>query len=313
MGVNIERRLTAFDGYARISPAEAKRLRQSSMLASVMRANPDGIRRPRGLSAKANARRESEGEAAFPLVHFADLLAAAGTHRDRAFWALLAGSGIRTCEALSRRWSNIDLENRKIWVDDPNLSANQREADGRARMRHKGRNSEKTYLFQPLRRIFFSELLAYMKTEYIPGCGHEFVFQDVQPGSGRGRPFAEVSDTARNRSFKRAVSRARISPRSPGNDWGLHSLRHAYGTFMLNYLPHSGGYGLELKEVQRLMGHRSEQTTARYAKEDAMILEAKLEFADAALSNDPAGLKSLPATIARRLRHEADRYERTGE
>jgi integrase len=119
------------------------------------------------------------------------------------------------------------------------------------------------------------------------------------------------SDTARNRSFKRAVKRANI-PHPTGGQWGLHSLRHAYGVYLLNYLPVPGGYGLQLKDVQLLMGHKDEKTTKHYAREDRTILASKLEYADACTLGLTLELADLPSFIAARLRHEATKYE-TGD
>jgi hypothetical protein len=57
------------------------------------------------------------------------------------------------------------------------------------------------------------------------------------------------------------------------------------------------------------MGHKSEKTTAHYAREDGTILAAKLEHADALVNSASWNLGDLPKLIADRLRHEASKYE----
>lgn len=221
----------------------------------------------------------------------------------------MAASGLRTSETLALRWENINQTEAKIYVDDPNNLRYSDHLPRNVRLRFKGRAASDTYLIPQLRDRFFVALVEYLTYEYIPGCGHDFVFQDTATGPASGRPMHEMSDTARIQAFKRAVRKAGVPPRHDGRDWTPHSLRHAYGVYLLNYLPVPGGYGLTLKEVQRLMGHKSETTTAHYARDDSAILAAKLEHADAFVYGASPDLAGLPSLIAQRLRQEASKYE----
>jgi G3E family GTPase len=85
---------------------------------------------------------------------------------------------------------------------------------------------------------------------------------------------------------------------------------------MLNYLPHPGGFGLRLTEVQQLMGHASVESTAVYARHDRLLLEAQIEMADTIIFSDTtsaaSALEALPKAIADRLRAQADRIEAGG-
>lgn len=295
------------DGFETLSLQERKALKQSSMLANVQRLNPSGIKRPRGL--KGPKQTQTKDDLDFPLLRMRDLVAAARTIRDRLLWLLLAASGLRTSEVLALKWEHIDLQQQKVFVEDPNGFRHSKDLPLAEKMRFKGRAVSDTYLFQPLRDEFFDALADYLRTEYVAGAGHDYVFQDVRPGSDCGRPMHELSDTARNRNFRRATERAGIAHPTPGETWTLHSLRHAYGVYMLNYLPVPGGYGLALNEVSKLMGHSSEKTTSHYARSDKLVLAAKLEYADWYVSPTSTDWHSLPEIIAQRLRHEASRYE----
>lgn len=87
-----------------------------------------------------------------------------------------------------------------------------------------------------------------------------------------GRTGQPVSATALQRAYTQAKRAAGVS--TPG---GLHGLRHAYATHQL-------AAGLPVERLQRLMGHRSIQTTLRYVHwlpsaaegEGALDLVAKL-------------------------------------
>ncbi|WP_410784610.1 tyrosine-type recombinase/integrase, partial [Leifsonia sp. SIMBA_070] len=62
-----------------------------------------------------------------------------------------------------------------------------------------------------------------------------------------------------------------------GTSYGFHSLRHMYAYYLVNHCPNPrdpNRFGLDLKMVQLLMGHKSIKSTERYARKDAKMLEA---------------------------------------
>lgn len=304
--------IRAIDGFSTMTQAQRSALKQCSMLANVMRMNPTGIRRQRGLKASGSSKRPIDGPLAFPLDRLSDLFKQATSVRDKALWVLLAASGLRSSEAMNLRWPDIDVARQKVFVEDPDNLRFSQDLPLEERARFKGRTVSDTYLYQPLRNVFFDLLLRYLRTEYIAGAGHDLVFQDIRAGVGLGRPMRDLSDTARIKAFKAAIARASIPSGRPGEQWVLHSLRHSFGVYMLNYLPVPGGYGLTLKEVQRLMGHKLESSTAHYAREDRLILSAKLEHADILIGFGVGDSVSLPKLIAGRLRQEAERHDPGG-
>jgi integrase len=153
------------------------------------------------------------------------------------------------------------------------------------KLRFKGRVVSEVFLFEPLKTKFFTALELYLLHEYLPTKEHEYVFQILEP-SRRGVPYKNASDATRVTSFKRTVRRAGVPGPSyaPKHVWTPHSLRHAYGVYLLNYLPTPNGLGLRLEEVQYLMGHKDIKTTRGYARQGVDILRAKLLWADEQVS-----------------------------
>lgn len=55
----------------------------------------------------------------FPAIELSKLLSNTSCYRDRAIYSLLAGTGIRTSEALALKWDLIDITNQKVYIKDP--------------------------------------------------------------------------------------------------------------------------------------------------------------------------------------------------
>ena len=294
----------------KLTSIQRKGLVQSSMLANVVRLNPAVVKRPRGLSRPRHHTFTDEESLDFPVLQLKGLIEAANTLRDKALWLCIAGPGLRTSEAVILRWEHIDMEARKIYVDDPNKLRYADELPEHLQYRFKGRATSETYILPFLKDALFQALEDYYKYEYVPGAGHEYVFQDIRNVSERGRPLAWMSDAARIENFKRAVARARVKPRRDGKTYTPQSLRHMYGVYLYNSLPVPGGYGLQIKEVQKIMGHTSEVTTMGYARAERSHLASKLAYSDQFVTSYDDPWESLPRMVARRLREQAAEVER---
>jgi site-specific recombinase XerD len=107
------------------------------------------------------------------------------------------------------------------------------------------------------------------------------------------------------KGFKKAVKQAEVPMPSNDKDWSPHSLRHLYGVYMLNdypVAPERGLFGLELIEVQMLMGHANIRSTQHYARAKHHRLAAKLKTSDEALLGLTVEEKSLlPLGVIKRL------------
>ncbi|SFF22436.1 Phage integrase family protein [Sulfitobacter brevis] len=274
------------------------------MLASVVRLNPDGVEKPG--NHLVFSKKDQIEDKEFSAEYIMPLLDAATSWRDKAFWALVAGAGLRMSEAAQITWDAVLTEQRKVFIYDPEGHRYADQLPEEYAPRFKGRKYSGTYIIPQLRDVFFEALEQYVRREYRPTGNHNLVFQDIRTGQN-GRPFMLVSDKNMGSAFKRACRRAGV-PRLPnGEEYTLHSLRHFYGVFMLNYIPVEGGYGLKLTEVQRLMGHEKASTTAKYAREDKLILQSKLELFDQFVLNGGLKETDLRTMLAKRHQEAAKR------
>jgi integrase len=302
--------IKAVDGKVELTPHQRRRIRENSVLGAVVRMNAR-IERPAGLSRSPQKRNPLDLERLdFPLQHVRGLIDAATSWRDRTFWLGIGAAGLRPSEMLNLRLSDIDVERQVLWVQDPELRRYGRQMTGYEVSRFKGRTMSRTYLFEPLRSAFFDALRRYLEEEFVPTDKHNYLLQKLDRDN-RGAPLAQASDTARNNAFKAAVVRAGIAgpPQRPEHCWTQHSLRHMYGVYMLNYLPIPNGYGLRITEVQMLMGHADVSSTMHYARHDAELVRAKLEYADRHFFDTGLTPDDFPHLIADRLRHAAQTIE----
>jgi integrase len=175
--------------------------------------------------------------------------------------------------------ATIALRNPRLRAGHPSylaLSPSERE-----KLAWKGRTTERTLLIEPFASLFFANLELYLRHEYIPHGLHRFIFQySTQRLSGT--PYLLSAPSSRLEIFRRAVDAARIAAHVSGP----HALRHAYGTYLLNYFPRlNGDYGLPVFLVQQLMGHANVKSTLRYAKYDQDLIKLELQHANAMVFN----------------------------
>ena len=225
-----------------------------------------------------------EHERAFPFDKVADVLRHLKSYRDKALYALCAASGCRISEALQVLWDDVDTKAQTVRLVDPRsrpscstyLALTPEERD---LLVWKGRATPLTLLIDPFATMFFEALAAYLRHEYIPHGRHNFIFQYTN-GCVQGQPYYLAAASSRNGVLKRAMMLAGVEKVE-----GPHSLRHMYGTYLLNYFPRPDGtYGLPIGIVQKLMGHRQAKDTAKYARYDRDLLEAELKYANMMLS-----------------------------
>jgi integrase/recombinase XerD len=148
------------------------------------------------------------------------LLQAAENRRDRALLATTYGAGLRASEVIRLRLGDIDSERMCLRIEQGK--------------RRKDRLA-----------LLSARLLEELR-DYWRACRPEgWLF----PGGRAGRHITRITA---HRSFHAAKVRAGITKAG-----GLHSLRHAFATHMLEA-------GADLHTIQRLLGHGSIKTTLRY-------------------------------------------------
>lgn len=169
----------------------------------------------------------------YALSEVAALLAAASAGRDRAFLTAVYACGLRVSEARHLQTGDLDA------------------ARGQLRVR-RGKGAKERVLPCPL--SLFALFRDYWRADrlhrpgYFPaadGARNAWLFAGVHPDE----PLSK--GTAQN-IYLRAVAAAGVRRKK-----GIHSLRHSYATHLLEA-------GAEITAVQRLLGHTSLTTTARY-------------------------------------------------
>lgn len=263
-----------------ISPQQRRAMLGTSMIAGVVRGGPK-LMNSVVLPAPESEAIYDYGRA-FPFDKISDFIAQLPTARDRALYALLAASGCRTHEALQLLFDDIDIEKGEVVLRDPKSRANHPSYLALSPMERevlawKGRSIESTVLIEPFTSMFFEAMQRYLEDEYVPHGRHQFIFQ-YMTGEELGDPYFLSASTSRREIFHRAVSAVDIDLRVSGP----HSLRHAYGTYLLNYFPRlNGDYGLPPAVVQQLMGHKTLKATMKYARYDEDLIRAELRHANA--------------------------------
>ena len=287
------------------SSAEITRIYQSSMMINVMKHHPtitaEKVLKVRGKNNSTNQDKD------FPPEHILLLLDSATCARDEALWALQAGTGLRPHEAILLEVDQIDFDRRAVAAVDPHNRRYASQMPDHYFARWKGRALSETYFIPLLRDRFFKALERYFRTEYMPHPNESFVFQSIKGGH---KPYVEVSDTSRIKSFKRTCLRVQKKlPKGSANLTELtpHSLRHFYGTYLLNYVPvGNDNFGLRPNEVQKLMGHEKLETTMKYAKQDKLALDAKIMLMNTQAMNDAPEVDQL-------IKWMADKYSLRAE
>lgn len=154
------------------------------------------------------------------LAEVAQLFAAAPTLRHRTLLQTTYSAGLRVSEVLHLKVTDIDSQRMCLRIEQ-------------------GKRRKDRYV--PLSARLLPDLRTYWRT-YRPGT---WLF----PNHTGTRPLSPVTA---HRIFHAAKGRAGIV--KPG---GIHSLRHAFATHLLEA-------GTDLHTIQRLLGHTSIRTTLRY-------------------------------------------------
>lgn len=268
----------------KLSRDQKSALIKTSMLASVISGGPKYVSsaffKPFGRSEDAQAKVTK----AFPIDRIISMISSASCARDQALWALLAGTGIRISEALNLLTYDVsprsDLS-KVISIHPPSTRANRYPLkNGRANIPpFKGRGTAETWFLEPFLTIFKRALSNYLEHER-PLTDHDVLFVNLS-NNGFGNPMYFASNTGSiNKAFKRAAEQAGVA------GFTIHSLRHFYGVFTLNYVEIAGCHGLPLDVVSKIMGHKSIESTKGYAIRDSLIVSEKLRIFNSQIKSE---------------------------
>jgi site-specific recombinase XerD len=162
------------------------------------------------------------------------LLTAPTQPRDRAFLMTVYAAGLRLSEAIALQTTDIDRARMQL------------------RVRH-GKGAKERVL--PLSPRLLKELEHYWRAQRAHRPGHDcpWLFLGTQP-------HAPLHKATGQNIYYRAVKKSGVRRKG-----GIHLLRHSFATHCIES-------GLELTLVQRLLGHASLLTTARYLHVTAVRL-----------------------------------------
>lgn len=278
--VDYEPLLQELGQFRLIGMDERRQMLKSSMLGSLVQASRS-TRATSLFEYEDDFTGEFDVTRAFPLDRFAPFVDVLPSYRDKALYCLYAASGCRAHEGLQLLWEDIDILNGSVRLISPFSRFNHssyRVLTGveRSLLAWKGRETSETFLIEPYASMFFENLERYHREEYYPHGRHQFVFQ-VSRRPGRGHPYFLTDAKTRQEVFVAAAAKVGLPP----SVHGPHSLRHAYGTYLVNYLPlRQGGYGLPIALVRVVMGHASVKSTEKYAVLDKDLIRAQVQFAN---------------------------------
>lgn len=162
------------------------------------------------------------------------ILTAPRQPRDRAFLMSVYASGLRLSEATHLQTTDIDRARMQLRV-------------------RQGKGAKERVL--PLSARLLQELEAYWRAQRAQRPGHDspWLFLGTKPNQ-------PINKTTGQNIYYRAVRKSGVRRKG-----GIHLLRHSYATHCIES-------GLELTLVQRLLGHASLLTTARYLHVTAVRL-----------------------------------------
>nr|WP_312230075.1 site-specific integrase [Pseudomonas sp.] len=205
--------------------------------------------------------------------HIIPLLENAPTPLDGVVWGLCSGS-LRISEAISIRLEDIDVRRRRIRVHDPkglrntaNKKANdENQVREKSQFGFKGRATALVTMFEPFKSIFWQWLQDYLAVR--PASASPWLLLSFDEDS-YGTPLRDLNSNSVNRAINRDLqaTQEKLGLEAPQGRYSSHAFRHFYGIWARNYVavPGRPKPGLELSEIQLLMGHATKKTTEQYA------------------------------------------------
>jgi integrase len=269
------------------SPQEINRITERGVIAANM---PKGVK-TKTPSAPLTIRKGSSAKTRepkdFPYIHLEQVIDACSP-RNKCLLYMMAGGGLRFSEAIAAKKPLISTIMRKMRIEDPNNTRKSHEYSEENRYAWKGRETAIIYFFEPLKSLFFNAYAEYLAVRPTSDSDFLFLYED---NDCYGEPLIECSSLDNlngtlNFQFKNAqqayVRQTGIKPNEFSADYTFHSLRHFYGMWLRNRVrvPGRVSIGLELSEIQIMMGHKRLSSTEIYCRREAELIELDLELAD---------------------------------
>ncbi|MDW2777957.1 site-specific integrase [Pseudomonas sp. BEA3.1] len=227
-------------------------------------------------------------EDAFPMDKLVELIESTDCTRDALLWSAGGAFGPRISELLTMLVEDVtpgegSVEGSVLIIDPDtrrNILSQWLTPIQIDQASHKGRDTTATYLIEPFASHFWFNYARYrlevtdFERKNPFAMRNKFLFKTLRDYRPLVGSYQTVYERFRAASFK-----------VTGRYYGLHSLRHMYGYYLANFCPdpkRPGRFGLDIRVVQKLMGHKTLQATLRYARKDARMLEATISAINAA-------------------------------
>jgi len=213
-----------------------------------------------GLRAPKNKKKREVKHIGLP--HILPMLENAPTPLDGLIWCLGLGS-LRVSETMGIRLEDIDVHKRIIRVEDPQGLRN---TTNKESFGFKGRKTAVVKMFEPFESIFWEKLAEYMAVR--PSSDSPWLLLSLDEDT-YGLPLCELNANSVNRAVNRSIqaTQKKLKFVAPQGNYSSHQFRHLYGVWARNYVvvPGRPKPGLDLPEIQLLMGHADLKSTEIYA------------------------------------------------
>ncbi len=196
------------------------------------------------------------------IPHILPMLENAPTPLDGVIWSLGLGS-LRLSEAVGVRLEDIDVQKGVIRVEDPE---GLRDTKNKERFGFKGRKTADVKMFEPFKSVFWQKLAEYMTVR--PRSDSPWLLLSLDKDT-YGVPLCELNSNSVNRAINRRIqaTQKKLKFVAPQGNYSSHDFRHLFGVWARNYVvvPDRPKPGLDLPEIQLLMGHADLKSTLVYA------------------------------------------------
>ncbi|WP_233631179.1 MULTISPECIES: tyrosine-type recombinase/integrase [unclassified Pseudomonas] len=196
--------------------------------------------------------------------HVLPMLANAPSPLDGLIWSFGLGS-LRVSETMGIRLENIDVQKRIIRVEDPQGLRN---TTNKESFGFKGRKTAVVTMFEPFKSIFWQKLEEYMAVR--PCSDSPWLLLSLDHET-YGTPLCELNANSVNKAINRRIqaTQKKLKFVAPQGNYSSHDFRHLFGVWARNYVvvPGRPKPGLDLPEIQLLMGHAEPKSTQVYASD----------------------------------------------
>ncbi|WP_081500260.1 tyrosine-type recombinase/integrase [Pseudomonas sp. GM55] len=194
--------------------------------------------------------------------------------RDKVYYSLLAAGGARVSETLQVLISDIDVENKIVYIVDPrdrkklyqNMGLSMSQINS---LRFKGRANQRLTLIEPFATMFWNGLQTLLSSPQLPCVDsnglyitHDFLFC-VSRGATKGKPFCLVDPSPILRTFKSNLKKIGVFIGKQ------HDVRHMYISYLCNDIPTENGCGLGVEKTSGYVGHINIESTEIYNHADS--------------------------------------------